>query len=144
MDHPYACSGYTAPPALCPAGTPTSAFYDGFETVSGAWTTEVTPGAPNDNFFGRAVGLAKSGAWLAYGTDGTPSYTGVSDHRYLTTPITIPTNARMYFDHAFEFESGSSSNYDGGIVEYSQNNGDTWTQVATLPHRVHHVLIVPD
>jgi len=38
----------------------------------------------------------------------------------------------MQFDHAFEFETSGIERVDGGIVEYSVNNGATWASAGPL------------
>jgi hypothetical protein len=52
---------------------------------------------------------------MAWGTDEA----SVSDHKLtLTSAAIIPAGGRLYFDHAFEFESYLSTyNYDAGVVE---------------------------
>jgi hypothetical protein len=66
---------------------------------------------------------------MAWGTDEA----SVSDHLTLTSAAIIPAGGRLYFDHAFEFESYLSTyNYDAGVIEYSTNGGSTWVDAGSL------------
>jgi hypothetical protein len=46
----------------------------------------------------------------------------------------LPANAYLHFAHAYDFEheSGGSPWYDGGVLEYSINNGSTWQDAGSL------------
>ena len=46
--------------------------------------------------------------------------------------VTLPSNAHLWFSHAFEFEYGSNSYYDGGVLEYSTNGGSSWVDAGSL------------
>jgi hypothetical protein len=77
----------------------------------------------------RDTGFAKSGSFMLYGDDpGTTSVHSVA----MTSAVAVPPAARLYFDHAFEFENDFLSRYDGGVLEYSTNNGATWTDAGGL------------
>ena len=109
---------------VCPATTVfASTFSDGFESGLGNWTISGTP----DIWF-QQTHYAKSGThglmgW-GYGYPDTFLINGVIS---TTNPITVPANAYLRFDHAFELETG----HDGAIVEYSPD-GSTWTQLTSL------------
>jgi hypothetical protein len=129
MANPLSCAGATPPPAtFCPlGGNPVPLFADGFETGGGSWTpssTTATNWNPSD------TGFAKTGLRMAYGPDVQVS----SDHSLaMNGSVAIPANARMAFDQAFEFEhSGTTLFFDGGVLEYSTNNGMTWTDAGSL------------
>lgn len=120
MNATWPCSGATAvpAPALCPSGTLTTTVSDTFESSLGNWSATNSVGS-----WSRVTGLAKGGTRSAWGTDTV----GVSDHRLsLTTAVTVPAGGRMYFDQAFEFENQGTAYYDGGVLEYSSDNGTTW------------------
>ena len=38
----------------------------------------------------------------------------------------------MYFTHYHAFDSGPGTNYDGGVLEYSLDGGNTWYDVGYL------------
>lgn len=113
-----------AAPALCPSGTSASSlFFDGLEASGSNFAT-------NDfTIWGIVQGFAKTGSLSIFGK----SQANPSDSYYkMTKSVALPAGARMQFDHAFEFESDSAGRYDGGIVEYSTNNGITWADAGKL------------
>ncbi len=129
MTSPWPCAGATPPPAtFCPlGGNPVPFFADGFESGGASWTPSSTTA---NNWNPSDTGLAKGGLRMAYGPDVDVS----SDHRLaMNGSVAIPANARMAFDHAFEFEhTGTSAFFDGGVVEYSTNGGTTWNDAGSL------------
>ena len=55
----------------------------------------------------------------------------------MTNGIVVPAGARMQFNHAFDFEDGfltdgTAGNFDGGVVEYSTDNGVSWQDAGGL------------
>jgi bacillolysin len=123
MNATWACSGATAPPLACPSGSPSYISIEGFESSTGIWSATST-GAGS---WVRTIGFAKTGTVSERGTD----VSSISDHRLsMTSGVTLPAGARLYFDHAFEFENFGSSNYDGGVIEYSTDGGSTWNDAA--------------
>ncbi len=50
----------------------------------------------------------------------------------MTHDFQLPTNAFLRFRHAFDFESDSFYDYDGGLVEYSSNGGNSWNDAGAL------------
>jgi hypothetical protein len=57
-----------------------------------------------------------------------------SDTR-LTSPALVAsksTPVTMTFSHRFAFEFGSGTAWDGGVIEYSIDNGVTWDDVSTI------------
>jgi bacillolysin len=124
MNATWACSGATPAPAMCAAGTLSSASFEGFETGLGNWTEINGAGS-----WGVANFFAKGGVNSEWGDDiGATSDIKLS----MTAPVTIPAGGRLYFDHAFEFESDTGENYDGGVLEYSTNGGGLWNDAASL------------
>lgn len=121
MNANWPCSGAARTPPRCTTGVAVNVFSDNFEATTGNWTATNGSGT----WGSHTTDFARGGTYSAYGTD--PSAT--SDHRLTTTnAILIPAAGRLYFDHAFEFEDP----YDGGVVEYSTNNGSTWVDAASL------------
>ena len=57
------------------------------------------------------------------------------DQQSLTSPVMHVESGPLTisFQHRFSFESNSSGNWDGGIVEISNDGGATWTKVGTNP-----------
>jgi len=130
----------TSPPPQCTVGTPTSVFDDQFAAAAANWTIAHTVGEDN--------------AWYASTVDYGD---GVSSHWPLPTStsvrgveppvqtdstiamlngVVVPVNARFRFTHRYDLEYGLSNfryaYYDGGIVEYSVDDG-AWTDARGLP-----------
>ncbi len=125
MNSTWGCAGATPAPAVCPAGTPSYTSNEGFESGAGNWTAS-TSGAGT---WSRIVDFAKTGEFSEWGTDAG----SVSDHRLsMTSAAVMPAGARLYFDHAFEFENDIVSSYDAGVLEYSTDGGTAWTDAASF------------
>ncbi len=124
MNATWACSGATPAPAMCTTGTVATTSFEGFETGVGNWTEINGAG-----IWGTTDFFAKGGIMSEWGDDiGTTSDIKLS----MTAPLLVPSGGRLYFDHAFEFESDGASTYDGGVLEYSTNGGGVWTDAAAL------------
>ena len=126
-------SGATVDAPVCTTGVPTNLFFDNLENPgSGNWTTGALTGsnswfypqnpnpwpastrptrrAASTNFFGIDTDLRVRHVHRPDGERRAPA----GDVTYLR------------FNHAYHFEhAGTSAFYDGGVVEYSTNNGAT-------------------
>ena len=124
-------------PALCPVGqNPTDLSFDNLENPnSGNWTTFTFLGFNH---------------WL--GCTGTPSIycsTNVNNGKYnfwgsdynfigdsavaMSKDVNIPSGAtRMQFNHHFGFDNVGTSYYDGGVIEYSIDSGNTWFDAGSI------------
>jgi Zn-dependent metalloprotease len=126
-------------PDQCPVGTlPVSAFADDFEsTTSGNWSTSVLA---NGSVWTGGTGtpaiyhpdFAFGGTFSLWGFD--PDV--VTDSTVnMAKSVLIPQHGLLYFDHSHGFEwdpaplDGSNGLYDGGVIEYSVNNGASWTPI---------------
>jgi hypothetical protein len=126
-------------PALCPAGqTATSLFSDGFEDpASGEWSTKTLSGVNHWSWDGTDTGtiyfptFPRSGLYSLWGFDyGLPADSTVE----MTRDVVLPLGARMQFSHAFEFQldTDGTTPVDGGVLEYSADGGQTWTDAGNL------------
>jgi bacillolysin len=123
--------------SLCgKGGTAIPAFSDDLESpASGNWATHTIKG-PNDFFYPQVPNsfefdatYARSGTTNIWGYDDG----GISDSAIaMTKSVTVPSGGRMHFDHAHGFETGEGNDYDGGVIEYSTDNGATWTDAGSL------------
>jgi uncharacterized protein (TIGR03382 family) len=52
-----------------------------------------------------------------------------------TGPLTIT------FDHKFTFEVAGATAFDGGVIEFTTNNGATWTDISTLTNPGYNVTL---
>ena len=126
---------------VCGAGTaPFTLFYDDLESASANWQHSATigqtawyyPMSPNDIF--------GSGAYATSGDNNIWGYdrpTRTDSNIRMNISVALPTNAYLRFNQAYGFEDGLDNQFvyrtfDGGIVEYSTNNGATWTDAASL------------
>src|SRR5262249_39348885 len=50
----------------------------------------------------------------------------------MTQSVTLPANAYMHFNQAYDFKRSGSLRFNGGVVEYSTNNGTTWSDAGSL------------
>ena len=108
----------TPPVPVCPAETtPTDLFNDGFESGLGSWTHAADQGA---DVWSLGTTNPKDGTNHIHGDDvGSISDSSIANN----TAITLPANAYLRFDHAYDFEAA----YDGGVIEYSIDDGTSWT-----------------
>ncbi len=117
-------TNYNPEAPVCTSGqVPSNIFFDDFESGLGKWSTQVLAG---QNRWSSVIGFAHSGLSSLYGNDYPPEVTD-STIKMLNT-VLLPANAYLHFSHAFDFEA----NHDGGVVEYSTDNGVTWTDVGGL------------
>jgi bacillolysin len=137
MSAPWPCLPLQATtPAFCPVGQgPVDVFADNLEkTASGNWTTSALVtgnawtggvGAPNVYF----DLFATSGTHHFWGFD----YDVISDSTVNTAhPVTIPPGARMQFQHSYGMDTFAGTFFDGGVIEYSTNNGASWQDAGPL------------
>ncbi len=67
---------------------------------------------------------------MMYGDDNAGSSTSILQ---MKNPVTLPAGTSyLYFKHAFAFEFYQNEYYDGGILEYSEDNGVTWKDANIL------------
>ncbi|MCS7088866.1 MAG: M4 family metallopeptidase [Thermoflexales bacterium] len=128
-------SGCPAPRApLCPPGQlPRYLFFDNLENpASGLWQSGAIQGV-NEWYYPQPPDLT-------YATSGTYNFWGydqayVGDYYIgMRSSVNLPAGSTPYlhFSHAYDFEASSTSFFDGGVVEYSTNNGATWSDAGSL------------
>jgi hypothetical protein len=125
-----------APAASCPSGQRlTTLFLDDMErfaTDNPDWiTTNAAIWQPTNDY-------AHSGDWALSGGD---SGARTDSNEAMTKSVTIPagvTAVYLRFDHAYGFDDdddltdGDQGGYDGGVVEYSTDDGATYTDAGPL------------
>jgi hypothetical protein len=62
-----------------------------------------------------------------------PNLGGPGDIRLNTPPLTVSETQPLVlnFRHAYDLEADTSDNYDGAVIEISEDNGETWVDVGT-------------
>lgn len=117
-------------------GSPVSLLKDDFENPTrGLWYSSAAIGAnvwyypQTDNPYGFDATYASSGAYNLWGYDiGARSDSSINFLNGVNIPSTASTF--MSFKHAYAFE-GTSTFYDGGVLEYSANGG-AWVDAGSL------------
>jgi hypothetical protein len=122
-------------PQICTAGTnQTSTLYtEDFETGTDGWSF-TNPQWTMDNPYGSPY--STSGTGSIYGDDA--AIVQSSSSLTQTNGVLVPSGTKTYlqFKHAFGFEYGpltstTTGYFDGGVVEYSANNG-AWMDASAL------------
>ncbi len=127
-------SSYNPEASLCSAGlAPVNAFYDGFESGTGKWTFKSLLGTQRWRLDSPYGPFAHSGKHFLYADDYPARITDVAAQ--MKSGVKVPAHAYLYFAHAYDFEhyTGYSVWYDGGVLEYSTDNGVTWRDAGSLP-----------
>lgn len=126
-----------APAAVCGTGNVPGQilFSDDMENPgSGRWAAATLTGAQTpwgyaSQYPGAWPVYATSGQDNAYGDDFPATHDSVWA---MTAPVTLPTGAVLHFRHAYGFDHDNQGNWDGGVLEYSVNNGATWVDAGSL------------
>ncbi|GAB4422141.1 MAG: hypothetical protein Fur0044_20000 [Anaerolineae bacterium] len=129
--------GDSAPPPICATGQSVNhIFFDNMESpASGRWASAAIVGTnewyypQTANPYGFDATYASSGVYNLWGYDrpATGDY-----YIAMTSGVTLPANAFLHFKHDWAFEDGTSAIYDGGVMEYSTNNGASWNDAGAL------------
>ena len=107
---------------VCASGlVPTIFYQDNMETVKYRETS---------NAWSLQTGYASSPDHMIYGDDLLPGNTSTAMLVYTV----LPASPAMYlhFKHAFAFEYFANEYYDGGVLEYSIDDGFNWLDAASL------------
>lgn len=124
---PTSCAAPEAP--VCTTGVPVDLFKDDIENLSsGKWTSYSLSGV---NRWVYTNSYASSGMYSFWGDN----YYNVASYAIaMTSSVALPAGSTPYlhFKHAYGFDDDAYGAYDGGVVEYSTNNGATWTDAAAL------------
>ncbi|MFQ5447599.1 MAG: M36 family metallopeptidase, partial [Saprospiraceae bacterium] len=104
------------------AGTPTSnyTFSDGMESGSGNWTATNTNTASTNWVINGANPHGGSNAWFA-GDVAVPN----EQYLYTANEVLLNATSQLTFWHNYDTET----NWDGGRVHISTDNGTTWTDL---------------
>jgi hypothetical protein len=103
---------------------PGSTNTDDVEAEPSAWTRDGSGGemiwtrtsGPTDGFFWHADDVGRT-----------------SDTSLVSPLLDVGDQALVVsFDHAHKFEQSDDTNYDGGVIEVTSDDGETWADVATL------------
>ena len=124
--------------SICaPGQTAIPAFFDDLESPppNGNWRFDPAT-AENQFFFSQET--AELGFDGTYARSGTGNIWGldageVTDSSIeMRNSVTVPNSGLMHFDHAHGFETGEGQEFDGGVIEYSTDNGASWHDAESL------------
>jgi Zn-dependent metalloprotease len=116
-----------APLCTTPGTGPHIFFADDLENGTSNWTFNNGP-YPRWQLDSPYGPFAQSGLHSLYADD-TPA--AVTDATARLTSFVVPSNAYLHFAHAYGFEVDTHY-WDGGVLEYSINNGATWVDAGSL------------
>jgi len=100
---------------------------DGFEYGLGDWGTTHSGAAAVPNW--RRAGLGQRSGIFAAHLDGAGS---AADQLLTTAALPLGDAPQLSFWHRWDFEKDGPTNWDGGVVEYSVDDGTTWQDLSTL------------
>ncbi|MEP0807183.1 MAG: M4 family metallopeptidase, partial [Chloroflexota bacterium] len=116
-----------APLCTTPGTYPSFFFTDDLESGASNWTFNNGSSVrwQWDSPYGP---FAQSGLHSLYADDYPEA---ITDATARLTSFIVPANAFLHFAHAYDFET-TSVYWDGGVLEYSINNGSTWVDAGSL------------
>jgi len=130
-----------APPpsvAFCAAGqVSNTVFFDNLENpASGNWTiANLLPSETTVHWlYPVPAPLLEVGL---FASSGVHNFWGYDEPRIgdsaigMTNGVALPAGARLQFSHSYGFENAGATNFDGGVLEYSANDGP-WTDAGSL------------
>ncbi len=126
-------SSYNPEAPVCATGqAPVSPFYDDFEQGAGKWSFTAVKGTQHWRFNSPYGPFAHSGNHFLYANDLPATITDASAQ--MKTGVKIPANSYLHFAQAYDFEHyvNDAKRYDGGVVEYSTDNGASWNDAGSL------------
>lgn len=122
---------------VCPTGqSGLDVFFDDFESGFSRWSLTSLPSG-NQNWGGYQAATDFHLYGNSYATSGVESLLGadisVLGDQLATITLSVPTGQPyLHFRHAFDFEQSGANYYDGGILQYSTDNGTNWNDAMTL------------
>jgi bacillolysin len=122
-------SNFNTDAPLCPAGSTfvSSLFFDNLESGTANWTFGALTGANRWQYDSPYGAFAHSGSHFLYADDYPAAVT--DSYAAMNASVALPASAYLHFAHAYGFQG---PNIDGGVLEYSTNNGAAWNSAASL------------
>jgi bacillolysin len=120
--------GFNPEASICPINqVPNDVHFASFDTTAGDWSSTALVGI---NGWGLTNLFAARGA-RSYAI--TAALSSPSDsYIAMNSAVTVPVNAYLHFRHSYVFEFSGGIFYDGGVLEYTTNNGATWLDAGSL------------
>ncbi|MGH9870762.1 MAG: M36 family metallopeptidase [Candidatus Polarisedimenticolia bacterium] len=99
---------------------------DDVESSNSPWAPAGSGGFDPSRGWRRIELAVTNHRWLGPDPDTT------SDQWVISPPLQVGAGTFMItFKHQFSFESSGGTNYDGGVMEISNNGGSSWVDIAT-------------
>jgi hypothetical protein len=139
---------------VCGVGqAPTNVFFDDLEDTNiGNWRTAATQpelSPINAWFYPQSASPPELLGGTSYATSGVNNFWGYNyggfpgltppeelvpaDYNIaMTRDVAVPANAYMHFRHSYDFDADLFDTYDGGVVEYSTDGGQTYQDAGAL------------
>jgi fungalysin metallopeptidase (M36)/PA domain-containing protein len=125
VQNPDACTAtatITTAPFINVDKLTASAAFDDVEPETTAWKVN---GTDSDKIWSRIEPTAGNHVWR--GIDyGSPTDTALESPILLVSPT---DDFSVTFDHRHQFESSMGTNWDGGVIEISTDNGGSWQDI---------------
>ncbi len=120
----------TPNPVFCPEGSeqPVNMFFDNMESGNANWAYGAAAGSISD------WGIVSPGISSPHSLSGPSQNLENDSYAAMQADVTLPGGTSyLYFNHEFDFEVYDDTNgYDGGVLEYSANQGGTWQDAQPL------------
>ncbi len=108
--------------------TANAATTETFEGLTKTWTASLDSGGTTQ-LWSLIRPVAMGANELIWGQD----IDSVSDHRFESPDLAVGAGLfSMTFQHRYDFELSQGTNWDGAVIEYSEDGGMTWADVNTL------------
>lgn len=102
---------------------PQGDFFDMVESGAGGWQASHASGSADWHIV-TGEAFSPTHSWFS------TSQSEVAQQFLVSPPITVGSGSQLSFRHKYNLESGSTSAYDGGVVEIS-TDGSTWQDLGT-------------
>jgi Zn-dependent metalloprotease len=130
---PPSAPSYNTEAPVCSSGlSPADIFHDDFESGLGNWSFLAAKGKQRWQLDSSYGPFAHSGTQFLYADDAPAAITDVSVK--MKTGVKLPANAYLHFAQAYDFDRYPLYQlwFDGGVLEYSIDNGSTWHDTASM------------
>jgi uncharacterized protein (TIGR03382 family) len=133
---------YGDPAALVPTNTTNFTRRGNFDDVAGqSFTDDVESATPvwSQQLLGNPIGQSLAPGWFRNEISATDhnfkaaDLNGITDISLVSPLFNVGTsNLVLSFQHRYNFEFSGVTLFDGGVVEITSDNGNTWTDVTAL------------
>lgn len=117
--------------AFCPPDEfPVFVFHDDFEGTPVDWASGAFVGSDRWWYGSPGGPYATSGEFSLYADDEPAEITDTYVH--IVPQVMVPPNGYLHFSHAYGFDDSAGTYYDGGVLEYTINDGASWQDAGSM------------